>query len=99
MTGEIKRDAVETDAPATGARRPPRGRQGLEPAQTPRGRLKILFLAVDGDRAQKLELEEEFRSIDESVARRPDQLELVSKWAVRRRELQPSLLRHRPDIV
>lgn len=64
--------------------------------------MKILFLAANPmDGATRLRIDEEIREIDQKIhsSTLRAQIELVSEWAVRARDLQAALLRHEPDIV
>jgi hypothetical protein len=74
-----------------------------EPAAT-RGtaeKIKILFLASLPDDQSRLRLDKEYREIQTRIrgSEYRDQLELVSQWAVRARDLQDVLLREKPQIV
>lgn len=63
--------------------------------------IKILFLAANPRDMDPLRLDDEVRSIDQSLRRAAlrDQFELIPHWAVRYSDLQELLLRHQPDIV
>jgi tetratricopeptide (TPR) repeat protein len=64
--------------------------------------VKILFLAANPvDGATRLRVDEEIREISHKIRSSSlrDQIELVSEWAVRGRDLAAALLRHQPDIV
>ena len=66
-----------------------------------RDRLTVVFLAANPIETVRLRLDEEVRMIDEAIQRgaHRDAIALVSAWAVRTRDLQAALLRHRPQIV
>lgn len=103
MSLEIKRD-IDPEHIASSPDPPVRAPAPPAPPAIPqalRTRIKILFLAVNGDAttAANLKLDEEYRAIDASAARQPGKLELASKWAVQRSELQQGLLQHMPDVV
>ena len=68
---------------------------------TPHSKVKILFLASMPDDQTRLRLDKEFREIDARIraSKYRDDLELVSAWAVRARDLQEVLLREQPQIV
>lgn len=97
MNEDIKRDIEPANDAPVPALRASVVAANRKP-QTRRKKLKILFLAVN-DTKGDLKLDEEYREIDLSVARRQDKLELVSKFAIRRSELQQGLLQHTPDVV
>lgn len=63
--------------------------------------LTVLFLASNPFAARPVNLPREAREIADSVRQRTsgDAIEFTTEWAVRRRDLQPALLRHRPAIV
>lgn len=62
--------------------------------------IRILFLAAN-PHSGRLALDREYREVDAALrsAGLRDQVELVSAWAVRARDLQSALLRHQPTIV
>ena len=62
---------------------------------------KILILTADPKNTERLRLDEEVREIEASLqqARIRDQFEIISKWAVRPRDLRQALLNHEPQIV
>ncbi|BAY27938.1 hypothetical protein NIES2100_77650 [Calothrix sp. NIES-2100] len=62
---------------------------------------KILILAANPKNTNNLRLGEEVREITEGLmrSRRRDQFEIVSRWAVRPRDLQRALLDYEPQIV
>ena len=61
----------------------------------------ILILAANSKDASRLRLDEEVRDISEGLTRSQyrDRFALQSKWAVRPRDIQRSLLDHNPQIV
>lgn len=61
----------------------------------------ILFLAANPKDTDQLELNVEFRSIDEKLrlAEFRDMFDLRTQWAVRVTDLQGALLRYTPHIV
>ena len=61
----------------------------------------ILILAANSTDASRLRLDEEVRDISEGLTRSQyrDRFALQSKWAVRPRDIQRSLLDHNPQIV
>ncbi len=61
----------------------------------------ILILAANSKDASRLRLDEEVRDISEGLTRSQyrDRFALQSKWAVRPRDIQRSLLDHSPQIV
>ena len=63
--------------------------------------MKILFLAANPTTTNPLSLDEEMRAIEEKIraSDHRDQVEVVSKWAVRPDDLQLALIRQRPTIV
>jgi CHAT domain-containing protein len=63
--------------------------------------IRILFLSANPQNTDRLALDREYRDIDAALrsAGLRDQVELVSTWAVRVRDLQSALLRHQPTIV
>jgi CHAT domain len=64
--------------------------------------VKILFLSANPkDVVARLRIDEEIREISQKIrlGTHRDQVELVSEWAMRARDLQEVLLRHKPDIV
>lgn len=64
--------------------------------------IKVLFLAADpGDDRPRLRLDEEVRAIDEAIrlAAHRDTVEFVIQPALRIRDLQNVLRRHKPQIV
>lgn len=68
------------------------------------GTITVLFLAADphGSRSGlHLRLDREAREIQHALwnGRERDTLTFVSEWAVRTRDLQAALLRHRPQVV
>jgi hypothetical protein len=74
-----------------------------EPATTREtaDKIKILFLASLPDDQSRLRLDKEYREIEARIraSEYRDRLELVSRWAVRARDLQDVLLREKPQIV
>ena len=66
-----------------------------------REKIRVLLLAADPFAETRLRLEEEVRAIDGAIQRGSarDRLELLPHLAVRVRDLQAVLLRHRPQIV
>ena len=64
-------------------------------------KMKILFLAANPMKSEKLALDEEFRSIKAKIrsAKHRDDVELSTDWAVRPTDLQQSLLEEEPTIV
>jgi hypothetical protein len=65
------------------------------------GKIKILFLASLPDDQSRLRLDKEYREIEARIraSQHRDRLELVSRWAVRARDLQDVLLHEKPQIV
>jgi hypothetical protein len=63
--------------------------------------IKILFLAANPKDTPPLRLDEESRTIDESLRRSDlrDAFRIEQHWAVRVSDLQDLILRHRPDIL
>lgn len=63
--------------------------------------IKILFLGANPTDSTRLRLDEEIRSIDESLRQADfrDLFVIEQHWAVRISDLQSCLLRHKPDIV
>lgn len=64
--------------------------------------MKILFLAANTtDESSQRRLDLEFREIDDNIdlSDHRDSIRIVPKWAVRKRDLQKSLNRTKPDIV
>lgn len=61
----------------------------------------LLFLAANPGGSGKLALDREYREVDSALrsAGLRENVELVSAWAVRVRDLQTALLRYRPNIV
>jgi hypothetical protein len=86
----------ETDAAAATPSKSQGAESELRSPHT--NQIKILFIAANGPQGD-LQLDEEQRVIDRAVARRPDHLVLVTKFAVRRDELHLGLLEHRPAVV
>jgi len=66
-----------------------------------REKIRVLLLAADPFTETRLRLEEEVRAIDGAIQQGSarDRLELLPHLAVRVRDLQAVLLRHRPQIV
>lgn len=66
-----------------------------------REKIRVLLLAADPFTETRLRLEEEVRAIDGAIQQGNgrDRLELLPHLAVRVRDLQAVLLRHRPHIV
>ena len=65
-------------------------------------KVKILFLAANPlDVVTQLRIDEEFREITQSIrmSAHSYQVEIVPELAVRDKDLQTALLRHKPDIV
>jgi hypothetical protein len=62
---------------------------------------RILFLAANPKNVPGLQLDEEIRKIDEALQRSPcrQEFELVSRWAVRPKDIPQSLLQIEPQIV
>ncbi|MCB0851536.1 MAG: CHAT domain-containing protein [Bacteroidetes bacterium] len=65
------------------------------------GKTKILFLAANPEDTGKLRLDQEFRDIDEGLrrAKQRDNFELVSRWAVRPRDLRRAMIEETPNII
>src|SRR5262249_27285131 len=65
------------------------------------GKVKVLFLASDPYRENRLALDEETRVITAKIraADHRDAIELIPSWAVRPQDLQQLLMQHRPHIV
>jgi hypothetical protein len=63
--------------------------------------LRILFLGANPSDSTRLALDREFRAIRERLRATPHgaRFQLEQEWAVRTKDLQAALLRHRPDIV
>jgi hypothetical protein len=63
--------------------------------------VRILWLAANPTDTDPLRLGEEIREIDGALrdAEFRDRFEITQEWAVRVGDLQPALLRYRPDIV
>ena len=63
--------------------------------------LKLLFLSANPRDTAPAGGDEEFRSIEREIAALPNssQFLLIPKFAVRPSDLQPALLKHRPNIV
>lgn len=63
--------------------------------------VKILVLATNPEETDPLRLDKEVRSIDQALrqSRFRDKFQLDQQWAVRVSDLQPLLLRYKPDIV
>ena len=64
-------------------------------------KVKILVLATNPGETDHLRLDQEVREIDEALrkSRFRDRFQLDQQWAVRVSDLQPLLLRYKPDIV
>ncbi len=64
-------------------------------------KIKILFLAASPAEEAHLQLDQEYREIDEKLkkSRYRDVFELKSQWAVRIGDLTGYLMDHKPDIV
>ena len=64
-------------------------------------RKKILILAANPIRTDRLRLDEEVREIEErlQLSKHRDQFEIHSRWAVRLGDLRKALLDHEPQIV
>lgn len=62
---------------------------------------KILILAANPKNTNQLRLDEEVREIQEGLQRSlsRDQFDIVSRWAVRPRDLRRALLEYKPQIV
>lgn len=62
---------------------------------------KILILAANPTDTSKLRLDKEVRSIEEAhrKAEYREEIEIISKWAVRVDDLRSALLHHKPNIV
>lgn len=62
---------------------------------------KILILTANPKNTSRLRLDEEVREIQEGLqrSRSRDQVEIVSRWAVRTDDLRRALLDHEPQIV
>lgn len=84
----------------------------LEPAvidiqDTPTGKrhrnqkIRILFLAANTYSRDQLALDNEYRSIEQSIdlAQHAEAFWLIPKLAVRQSDLQRALLKHKPDVV
>src|SRR4051794_19579583 len=71
----------------------------VQPARA--GSSTILFLAADPSHDAQLELGEEYRAIDDEIrkARFRDQVQLLSRWAVRPDDLLGALNAHTPRIL
>ncbi len=69
--------------------------------QMGKSKIKILFLAANPTDTSHLRLDEEIRSIDEALLKSEfrGRFNIEQHWAVRVKDLQSCLLRHRPDIV
>ena len=63
--------------------------------------IKILFLASNPLDTQPLKLDEEMRELDFALRKSEfrDNFDLIQHWAVRVKDIQELLLRHKPDIV
>ena len=63
--------------------------------------IKILVLATNPGETDHLRLDQEVRGIDQALrqSRFRDKFQLDQQWAVRVSDLQPLLLRYKPDIV
>jgi hypothetical protein len=64
-------------------------------------KIKILFLGANPSNTTRLALDREVREIVQHLraSGQAERFELVQEWAVRVRDLQAALLRHRPQIV
>ncbi len=64
-------------------------------------KIKILFLAASPAEEAHLQLDQEYREIDEKLKKSKyrDVFELKSQWAVRIGDLTAYLMEHKPDIV
>ena len=62
---------------------------------------KILILAANPTNTNKLRLDEEVREIENAhrKAQNREEIEIISKWAVRVHDLRRELLYHKPNIV
>lgn len=63
--------------------------------------MKILFLAANPTDSTRLRLDEEARTIDQTLQRTRlrDEFETITHWAVRVSDLQNLLLRHEPNLI
>ena len=63
--------------------------------------IKILFLASNPLDTQSLKLDEEMRAIDITLRKSEfrDNFDLIQNWAVKVKDIQELLLRHKPNIV
>jgi CHAT domain len=81
------------------------GTQQNDPSVTtpsaPPGRVKILYLAANPTTTTQLDLAREVRGIEEriGIGKPRDALELVVRFAVRRRDLQRALLEEEPHVL
>lgn len=78
---------------------PPSMKQLPPPRTSP---IRILFLAANPTKTDRLRLDEEVREIDDALLQKAEfrnRFELVQQWAVRVTDLQQHLLRFQPDIV
>jgi CHAT domain len=93
FSGPVSFGAGSSPAPADGPK-PVLG----QTAPTP---VRILFLGANPQGTTPLRLDEEVREIDQALNGAPFRasFDLRSHWAVRVRDLQACLLRHRPQIV
>ena len=64
-------------------------------------KIKILFLAANPLKKSQLQLDEEFRQINEKIqlSEHHDKFELFSAWAVRITDIYYSFNRYKPHIV
>jgi hypothetical protein len=69
--------------------------------ETPKMKIKILFLAANPIASNALQLDEEARKIEEKLrgSKERDRLEFTTKWAVRPDDLQQYLLECQPHVV
>ena len=63
--------------------------------------IKILLLAANPMTSPRLRIDEEVRAIEEKVcnSKLRDAVQIRSRWATRREDLQQALLREEPDVV
>ena len=63
--------------------------------------IKILFLAANPDDTTKLRVDQEYRDVQEGIKRAKfrDRFELISRWAVRPKDLRRVLLDKEPHIL
>ena len=97
LVSTMRAEVVKGEPPAVASRET---RTEPHPIQSV-GKVKILFLAANPAVSSPLQLDREARRIEEVLrgTRERDQLELITKWAVRADDLQQYLLEHQPHIV